>query len=453
MKRWLAMFVVCALTWTIGASSDTFTPIGSPGSLPLSSIQPQAFNTIVGAGCTSGTCSPSALTLGSGLAIASSTISATGAATGFTVTYNNNTNPAIQPSVHNTTSGVTIAAGAVNAGSALNTAQCIFNQETLYSTSELAVEGSGDLQYCTGYQDPIFGMQMMDNSGAGVGGLMFVNSNGDGPTLGVTTASSSTCKNVFGTAYLPTIGSACSYLDAENDYYAINGGNLLPLVIGWGATIAEGYFGSNAAWFAIGNTTPVKYLQALSTGTNQATLTLGDTNSGSIVNIQAGGGIAIKGAATVGTGYSLAPAGSGTITANALSNGTVTLASHAALAANSIIGNSTGSPATPTALPSPIDANGNVQGTVGGVVSISGGACTTGYTCTNNRGQISPSSTSITVTFGGTSGNAFSNQPVCVTTNAGNNSTYTTRVTSLSNTSAAITASSVSAIFNYICID
>lgn len=62
------------------------------------------------------------------------------------------------------------------------------------------------------------------------------------------------------------------------------------------------------------------------------------------------GGTNTSAAMLVGTGASLGPAGSGTVTANVVSNGTVGLSGMANLPANSIIGNNTGAPATPIAL-------------------------------------------------------------------------------------------------------
>lgn len=93
-------------------------------------------------------------------------------------------------------------------------------------------------------------------------------------------------------------------------------------------------------------------------------------------------------AMVVGTGASLAPTGSGTVTANSVSAGTVGLSGMANLAANSIIGNNTGSPAVPVALTTsqvktllavaPADLSGlgsGVATALGATVSGTGAIC------------------------------------------------------------------------------
>ena len=81
IKHWLFAFVACALAWTEHASAQAYIPPNAPGSVPLSALAPQNPGTIVGTTCTTGTCSPSAITLGTGLSITGTTINATGAST------------------------------------------------------------------------------------------------------------------------------------------------------------------------------------------------------------------------------------------------------------------------------------------------------------------------------------------------------------------------------------
>jgi len=198
---------------------------------------------------------------------------------------------------------IAIGAGSYNIGSPSGTAACpgyLFSiasapAGSYYYNTSMYIGGAGDFFVCGGNAAPVDGFLMQDNTVNNSELFEILNSAGHGPQWYVRTDASTTC---------PGLGSGLSFSGPcvvfMND--ALSTGNVLPYFI-------ESRFGSLHAVYGVlaneiiervGDTTPTTFLLATSTGTSQATVTLGDTNASSATTVTGGttGGITI-GAASV----------------------------------------------------------------------------------------------------------------------------------------------------------
>jgi hypothetical protein len=184
-------------------------------------------------------------------------------------------------------SGIAIGVGTVAStatGTSLCNAQGIAGTATTFYTGLLLVPNSGDFLYCSGAQNPDYVYTMMDNHGAGVGALEFVNSTADGPALSASTAAAIVCKGVSGNV-IPTISAPCSVLSSDTS----TGSASYPLCITDKLLVCEAFYSPNAVWGALGDTTPVKWYNVTSTGTSQVSVTMGDAaDAASVTNIVGG---------------------------------------------------------------------------------------------------------------------------------------------------------------------
>lgn len=149
--------------------------------------------------------------------------------------------------------------------------------------SALSVAASGDLIWESSIGNPIFSAVMLDNTPGQEGFFEFLNSasllTGKAFRVGIMTAASTTCY-VNAPACAPqTAATGSSFTDTDT---------LDPYCVVIDTAINAECFFRNSYWAAIGQTTPVKWLQASSTGTSQAAVTVGDTNTASTTTLQSG---------------------------------------------------------------------------------------------------------------------------------------------------------------------
>lgn len=149
--------------------------------------------------------------------------------------------------------------------------------------------GVGDIQYESTYTQPTLGVLMDDNT-ANNSADFFVAQNPSNSVVGQTnvgimTDTSTRCGafNAGGsTAATPDVTShVCGGIGVASG--ATNQVALVGQVnkVNTGTNINVFDFEGNTSWLAIGFTTPVKWIQSTSTGTSQASVTVGDTNASS----------------------------------------------------------------------------------------------------------------------------------------------------------------------------
>lgn len=174
--------------------------------------------------------------------------------------------------------------------------------------------------------NPTFIVLMEDTAANFVNQVFEGNVDGAQTEISTTTLASTTCpgSGVWGTNFAPAVTTGpCNALQF------FKGSVAYPAVIGLDATLAAiAWNDHNNVFMALGATTPVKYLQGTSTGTNQVSMTFGDTNAssttnivgGSAANTQANGSqIEVKLGGTTGS------IGGGALLAGACTSGTVSV--------------------------------------------------------------------------------------------------------------------------------
>lgn len=233
-----------------------------------------------------------------------------------------------EPNVFDSLNGISFGTGVKSDSGATGTAQCQADASTRFYTTTFFLNGQGDFTLCSGFTLPQFAMQMKDDTANQVGIFSVQNINGDGPSFGVTTSTTANCNEGAGTTVLPTSAGPCVYFSNDNP----QGSDILPLgIIQLGTGFHRhfiAYATTNSLFLAIGDVVPVKFLQATSTGSNQATVTLGDTNATSVTNIKGGSaantqanGVPID-TGNIGTTGSI---GGGALVAGACTSGTVSI--------------------------------------------------------------------------------------------------------------------------------
>lgn len=159
--------------------------------------------------------------------------------------------------------------------------------------------GEGDLVYESTFSDPTWGLTMSDNTASNFGQMFIFQgpaNTGQQINLGIDTFATTNCKVPDGASAIspaPLTNRACAFIWLGAG--GATGTTVTPFVIAQqvsptlplsvGLMVAEG---GNNIFFGLGATTAVKWLQASSTGTNQATATLGDTNAASVTNVRGG---------------------------------------------------------------------------------------------------------------------------------------------------------------------
>lgn len=158
--------------------------------------------------------------------------------------------------------------------------------------------GEGDLVYESTFSEPTWGLMMTDNT-ANNFGQMFVFQNvtntGQQINFGIDTFATGNCRvpdEATAISPAPLANSACAFIWLGEG--GATGTTVTPFVIAQQVSpsipLSVNLFdaeGGNNVFLGIGATTAVKWIQASSTGTNQATVTLGDTHSSSTSIIQA----------------------------------------------------------------------------------------------------------------------------------------------------------------------
>jgi hypothetical protein len=161
-----------------------------------------------------------------------------------------------------------------------------------YAT-DLYLGANGDAGFYFGVNNPIFHVAMGDNSTGGRGMTVRIENSAspianNSIQFGITTQAATVCPSSLvssGANLLPlNINGPCTYWFAPTD-----GANKYPMVIATQGTISveSWYLTNNLVFSAVGNVTPVKWVNVTSTGTSQATVNLGDTTgTASIVYTQ-----------------------------------------------------------------------------------------------------------------------------------------------------------------------
>jgi hypothetical protein len=205
-----------------------------------------------------------------------------------------------EASAFTATNGISFGTGAINDGSASGVSQCQADSSTRFYETTFFLNGQGDFTLCSGFTLPQFIMNMLDDTANNVGIFGVQNANGSGPSVGVNTTTTTNCIDNNGSTVLPTSPGPCSFISSTNPEA---GGDNVPIAIIQEEFPAGKHFvlynTSNSLFMAIGDTAPVKFLTATSTGSNQATVVLGDTNSSSVTTIQSGGAINLSGTAVL----------------------------------------------------------------------------------------------------------------------------------------------------------
>lgn len=204
------------------------------------------------------------------------------------------------------------------------TATCKFN-------GCLTDTGVGDLTYESTYTQPTWGL-IMSNNTAQNEASMFAQSAAGGQVaaFGVDTDASTSCVDQSSNSPLPapvTNNQWCAFItllpsSTKNPIFIIDYGT----TTGTARTFVD--FEPNAGFLATGLTTPSKYLQWSSTGTSQATVTVGDTNVGSVTNIVGGSGANTRANGQpilTGLGGTSVSIGGGALIAGVCASGTATV--------------------------------------------------------------------------------------------------------------------------------
>jgi hypothetical protein len=201
--------------------------------------------------------------------------------------FGNNNTAQLYEGHANNVDDLNIAAGPLSVGSASGAASCTDSSGSgTFYTTLITVGNNGDVFTCSGAPGPFFEYDMNDNTANHTGAFTLCQSNlSDCIGIGTTTTATTTCEAASSAAFIPALAGPCSFFISD-----LSGTQ--PLAITYGNGGAHPVIGlaliSNGAFMAVGNTTPVKYFQVTSTGANQATLTLGDTNAASVTNIRGG---------------------------------------------------------------------------------------------------------------------------------------------------------------------
>lgn len=168
--------------------------------------------------------------------------------------------------------------------------------------TDLILGGNGDAMAWLGFSNPIF--WILDGVGNTVattesGVLHLAHSvtggsgTGNGIQIGVDNPNNTRCAGASfaSTEFRPAPATVpCVYFGVESGYGYVDGAGNASAGVPSSVAIAMRSFSAdrNTHWLAVGGTNPVKFVQAVSTGSNQSTTTVGDTNASSITNIVGG---------------------------------------------------------------------------------------------------------------------------------------------------------------------